>query len=140
MLLSSLASFITFLSGQFSVVDILPLICVPLAVVGLLDDRFNLSVWFRYLVQFLTAFILLYCSTIFRDLFLYTSSFSLLLVLSVILLVSITAVINFTNFMDGLDGLVAGCMSVAITALAIGINSSISLLVLSGLCLVSLWN
>ena len=139
--LSSLVSLITFLSGSFTVFDILPLISLPLAVVGLLDDRFNLPAWFRYLVHFLTAFVLFYCSPLFRDLFLYNYSLGFLLILSVTLLVSITAVINFTNFMDGLDGLVAGCMSVAITALAIGINSSISLLVLVGSLLgFLLWN
>ena len=35
------------------------------------------------------------------------------------LVIAVTAVINFTNFMDGLDGLVAGCMAVAMTAAAI---------------------
>jgi UDP-N-acetylmuramyl pentapeptide phosphotransferase/UDP-N-acetylglucosamine-1-phosphate transferase len=34
-------------------------------------------------------------------------------------LIAVTAVINFTNFMDGLDGLVAGCLAVALTAIAI---------------------
>ena len=38
-----------------------------------------------------------------------------------LLLIAVTAVINFTNFMDGLDGLVAWCMAVAIGALAIAL-------------------
>ena len=42
----------------------------------------------------------------------------------ILLLISCTAVINFTNFMDGLDGLVAGCMAVAISALAIALIAS----------------
>ena len=40
-----------------------------------------------------------------------------------LLLIAVTAVINFTNFMDGLDGLVAGCMAVAISALAIALTA-----------------
>ena len=39
------------------------------------------------------------------------------------ILISITAVINFTNFMDGLDGLVAGCMFVAMSSLAISLSA-----------------
>jgi UDP-N-acetylmuramyl pentapeptide phosphotransferase/UDP-N-acetylglucosamine-1-phosphate transferase len=41
-----------------------------------------------------------------------------MLLLPVVLL-SIVAVINFTNFMDGLDGLVAGCMAVALASAAL---------------------
>ena len=35
-----------------------------------------------------------------------------------ILLIAITSVINFVNFMDGIDGLVAGCMCIAIAIAA----------------------
>lgn len=35
------------------------------------------------------------------------------------LLIAVTAVINFTNFMDGLNGLVAGFLAVSLTAVAI---------------------
>jgi Fuc2NAc and GlcNAc transferase len=39
------------------------------------------------------------------------------------LLVAVTGVINCTNFMDGLDGLVAGCMAVSMTAAAIELSA-----------------
>jgi UDP-N-acetylmuramyl pentapeptide phosphotransferase/UDP-N-acetylglucosamine-1-phosphate transferase len=40
-----------------------------------------------------------------------------------LLLIAVTAVINFANFMDGLDGLVAGCMAVAISALGLSLSA-----------------
>jgi Fuc2NAc and GlcNAc transferase len=88
------ASCLNLLLGQGRVAWI-PLICVPLAVVGLLDDRFDLPAASRYLAQMLTAVALLAMATT------PLPAWSLPVVL-----IAITAVINFFNFMDGLDGLV----------------------------------
>lgn len=75
-----------------------PLVCLPLAIVGLIDDRRNVPAHFRYIVQVVTSISLLFLA---RDTFpLWYSLFCVIF---------ITAVINFVNFMDGLDGLVAGC-------------------------------
>lgn len=90
----------------------LSLLALPLAVVGFLDDRHNLSASHRYGVQLATALLLILVSPL--------SIPSLALP---VLLIAITSVINFTNFMDGLDGLVAGCMAVAISALAIALSA-----------------
>ena len=90
----------------------LPLLALPLAVVSFLDDRHNLSALPRYSVHMLTAFFLILASP------LQLSSAALPFIL-----ISITAVINFTNFMDGLDGLVAGCMLVAMSSLAISLSA-----------------
>ena len=81
----------------------LPALCLPLALVGLADDRFNLTPAFRFGVQALTAAALLALSTLPVAWWLWPLA-----------LVAITAMINFTNFMDGLDGLVAGCAVVLI--------------------------
>ncbi len=35
------------------------------------------------------------------------------------MVIAVTAVINFVNFTDGLDGLVAGCMAISLGAIAI---------------------
>ena len=83
-----------------------PFIALPLALVGLLDDRYNLPASWRYRVQLLTAVLLL-------------APLGLPLLAWPLLLIAVTAVINFTNFMDGLDGLVAGCMAVALSAAAL---------------------
>jgi UDP-N-acetylmuramyl pentapeptide phosphotransferase/UDP-N-acetylglucosamine-1-phosphate transferase len=79
-------------------VGFVPLLCCPLALVGLLDDRLNLPAAWRYGAQLLTAAALLAVA----ETPLPPWSWPLALI-------AITAVINFVNFMDGLDGLVAGC-------------------------------
>ena len=89
-----------------------PLMALPLALVGFLDDRHNLPANWRYGVQLATAFAVILASP------LVVPSLAMLPLLG-LLLIAVTAVINFTNFMDGLDGLVAGCLAVAFTAVAI---------------------
>jgi Fuc2NAc and GlcNAc transferase len=84
-----------------------PLLCCPLALVGLLDDRLNLAAAWRYGAQLVTALALLAVA----QTPLPPWSWPLVVV-------AITAVINFFNFMDGLDGLVAGCSVVLFALLA----------------------
>nr|WP_186519274.1 glycosyl transferase [Synechococcus sp. PROS-9-1] len=88
-----------------------PLLALPLALVGFLDDCHNLPASWRYGVQLSSAVVVVLASP------LVAPSFDLLPLL-VMLVIAVTAVINFTNFMDGLDGLVAGCVAVAMTAAA----------------------
>ena len=58
-----------------------------------------------------------------------------------LLLIGLTAVINFTNFMDGLDGLLTGCMAVAIAALGLALSAPWPLWALVGSLLGFLfWN
>ena len=94
----------------------IPLIVLPLSVVGLLDDRHNLPATLRYCVHLATGLLIVLSSP------LYNSSFAYL-PLSIFLVILVTAVINFTNFMDGLDGLVAGCMALAIATTAIQLSA-----------------
>jgi Fuc2NAc and GlcNAc transferase len=89
-----------------------PLLALPLAVVGFLDDRHSLPAGWRYGVQLATSLVLV---VLLSRLVVPSLAFWPALVL---LVVAVTAVINFTNFMDGLDGLVAGCMAVAMAAAA----------------------
>ena len=106
----------------------MPFIALPLSLVGLLDDRKSLPVRWRYGVQLSTAALLL------TPLGLPWQAWPLLLI-------AITAVINFTNFMDGLDGLVAGCMAVALAAAALRLAAPWSLWSLVGALLGFLvWN
>jgi Fuc2NAc and GlcNAc transferase len=81
----------------------LPAVALPLAALGLADDRFNLPAGLRYLVQVFTAVVLVVLSPL---------PIAIPWLVIPLLLIATTAVINFTNFMDGLDGLVAGCMAV----------------------------
>jgi len=110
--------------------SVLPLVALPLAIVGLLDDRFNLPASWRYGTQLVTVFLMLWLSPI-----------PLLWLLLPLVSIALTAVINFTNFMDGLDGLVAGCMAVAIGALALRLAASWPIWSLVGALLgFLLWN
>ena len=93
-----------------------PLLALPLALVGFLDDLHNLHPSWRYAVQLATGLLVILMSP------LLTLSFGLLPLLA--LVIAITAIINFVNFMDGLDGLVAGCMAVSLTAAAIQLSAS----------------
>ena len=113
---------------------------LPLAVVGLLDDYLNLSACWRYGVQVLTAGALLAISPLFT---VGISSLSLVLSVAVwvLLLITVTAVINFTNFMDGLDGLVASCMAVAFCTASFCLHGAFGLWILIGSLLgFLLWN
>jgi UDP-N-acetylmuramyl pentapeptide phosphotransferase/UDP-N-acetylglucosamine-1-phosphate transferase len=76
----------------------IPLICCPLALVGLLDDRYDLPAAWRYAAQVATAGVLVAIAGVPLPIWALP-----------LVLVAVTAVINFTNFMDGLDGLVALC-------------------------------
>ena len=112
----------------------LPLLALPLAVMGLVDDRFNLPAPVRFVVQVATAVALLWLTKT-------VSFWPLPLLLIPVVLLSIVAVINFTNFMDGLDGLVAGCMAVTIGPLAITLGAPWPLWALVGALLgFLLWN
>jgi len=105
-----------------------PFIALPLALVGLLDDRHSLPARWRYGVQLLTAALLL-------------APIGVPWLAWPLLLVAVTAVINFTNFMDGLDGLVAGCMAVALSAAALQLAAPWPLWALVGALLGFLiWN
>ena len=87
---------------------LLPLICIPLSITGLIDDRLNISRGIRYFIQLLTALVLINLSSLNIN----TGNYTLNIFLQLILIISITAIINFVNFMDGIDGLVAGSMIV----------------------------
>jgi UDP-N-acetylmuramyl pentapeptide phosphotransferase/UDP-N-acetylglucosamine-1-phosphate transferase len=106
----------------------------PLALVGFLDDRHNLSASKRYGMQLVTAMVITLTSPLCNWTFQYFPLF-------VLLLIAITALINFINFMDGLDGLVASCMLVSLTVAAIKLSAPWPLWVLVGALLGFLfWN
>jgi len=108
----------------------LSLIALPLALVGLLDDRHNLPASWRYGVQLTTALLLILLSPL-----------PLSWLGALPLVIATTAVINFTNFMDGLDGLVASCMAIALTAACLQLSAPWPLWVLVGALLGFLiWN
>ena len=134
-------SVISLFIGQGVPIAALPLLAAPLAIVGLFDDRYNLPASWRYVVQLLTAFLILAFSPLVHRLCHSNVSFGLLLLILLILVVVFTAVINFSNFMDGIDGLVAGCMAVSFAAMVLILDNSWPLCALVGSLLSFLiWN
>jgi Fuc2NAc and GlcNAc transferase len=108
----------------------LPLIVLPIAFVGFLDDLYTLPASFRYCVQLGTAQLVILVSP------LPIPSLALLL-----LPIAVTAIINFTNFMDGVDGLVAGCMAIVFVTAYIRLSAPWPLWSLVGALLgFLLWN
>ena len=129
--ISSVSSFIALIIGQGLGASLLPLLALPLAIVGLIDDRYNLPALWRYGFQLLTAFVIVAFSPVVQF------SNPILLIAAI----SVTAIINFTNFMDGIDGLVSGCMAISITSLAIALHAQWPIWSLAGSLLGFLfWN
>ena len=89
----------------------IPWICAPLALVGLLDDRLNLPALLRYGIQILTAIALLLPTALPAPFWPWLCG--------PLVVIAVTAVINFVNFTDGLDGLVAACMAISLSAVAL---------------------
>ncbi len=101
--------------------------CLPIAIVGLIDDRIKLSASLRYLAQLLTVYLIIQ-NTIYLNYQLVNLTDYLTLLC---LLFFGTAIINFVNFMDGIDGLVAGCFSIIILFASIYSNSFLFVLTAS---------
>ncbi len=124
---SLIASALSLLLGSNPAPAYLPLVAapfllLPLAIIGFLDDRYHLPATWRYGVQIVTSLALILLSPLVPP----------SLALQALLLIAVTAVINFTNFMDGLDGLVAGCMAVALTTAAVQLMAPWSIWALVG--------
>jgi Fuc2NAc and GlcNAc transferase len=108
------------------------LICLPLSIIGFLDDKFSLPSTFRFVVQFVTAFALVWLVGYSRIIPFLSSSYSFTLLLLFLLCISVVAFINFANFMDGVDGLVAGCMLVAFCASVVHLSCPLPIFSLIG--------
>ncbi|MGK7877124.1 MAG: glycosyltransferase family 4 protein [Xenococcaceae cyanobacterium] len=116
------------------------LVLIPLTIIGILDDRQGVSAALRYLVQLSAASIAIAYLGPFS--FPWLDSFGMVGQITAIALtaIGITAVINFYNFMDGLDGLVAGCTAVELGFIAIYLNQPIVWLLVAALLGFLWWN
>lgn len=127
------SSVIALQRGQSDHLALIPLLAAPLAFIGLIDDRYSLSSAWRYAFQLITAVLVLALSPLVQGLsFPNVPGNWFLLFVIVLLLIADTAIVNFTNFMDGLDGLVGGCMVVIIFALAYSLSAPWPLWALTG--------
>ena len=104
-------NFFAILHGFF-----LPLLSLPLALIGMIDDRFNLSRLIRYGCQIFTILLFTLFLTQNSNLFiskLIESNF----IFYIILIFLGSIIINCINFMDGIDGLIAGNMIIIFATL-----------------------
>ena len=89
---------ILLLLGNYKIISIL-----PLALIGYLDDSFNLSRRTRYITQVITSIFIFF---VLKDNFIEPNNAFLYFSLIGIWVFISTAIINLINFMDGIDGLV----------------------------------
>ena len=95
------------------------LILTPLAIIGLIDDQRSVPASIRYLVQLVAAGIAINCFGIFPQPWLTNFGIVGIVIAILLTVMGFTALINFYNFMDGLDGLVAGVTAVQLGFIAI---------------------
>jgi len=88
----------------------IPLFCMPLAFLGLIDDRYHLPSSIRYIFQTLVSTILIFNSPVSN--YILSSNIFFTIFLYVFFIIFCTGNINFFNFMDGIDGLVSSCVIV----------------------------
>jgi len=94
------------------------LVLLPLAIVGFIDDRGHVPARVRYLIQMTAAGLAVTCFGSFEQPWLANwSEFGQILAWG-LTAIGFTAIVNFYNFMDGLDGLVAGVSAVQLAFIA----------------------
>lgn len=113
---------------------------VPLAIIGFLDDKFKIPSLVRYFVQFCTVFFIFRNSELKLDISLNLNNSALLTIIYIFIIVLGTGLINFINFMDGIDCLIASTFFISLFFIGL-IDSNITILILSG-CLLGFipWN
>lgn len=100
---------------------LIPMICLPLSIVGLIDDKYDLNPNLRLTAQIITIIFLINESPL-NNLLLNSYDFIIYLIILFGLFFFSVALINFINFVDGLDGLLAGCMVLILSASSIYLN------------------
>ena len=105
--LSIIGSFINMINFGPTIICISPVFCLPIAIVGLIDDFLNLKSIYRLVIQFFSSILIIFYSPLLiNDLNIEST------LLAIFLTTIVIALINFVNFMDGIDGLVGSCMYV----------------------------
>jgi Fuc2NAc and GlcNAc transferase len=106
---------------------------MPLAIVGFIDDRQGVPSSIRYLVQLAAAGIAtIYIGAFPQPWLLEFGIFGQIIAIA-ITVIGMTAIINFYNFMDGIDGLVASCTAIQLGFQALYLNQPILWLLVSAL-------
>ena len=112
---------------------------LPLTIVGFLDDRFNLPRFLRYLVQTATTLIIIFQSNLNYSI-INNSDLPQKIFLYIIFLLIGTAIINFINFMDGIDGMIAGNLFLIFIVSSLLIKTNILCTIIGALMGFLYWN
>lgn len=115
------------------------LILLPLAIVGLMDDRQNVPAKVRYAVQLGVGLVAVWRLGAFPQPWLPTSPGGEVAAFC-FTVIGFTALVNFYNFMDGLDGLVASVSAVQLGCLALYLGQPIWWLLVAALLGFLRWN
>jgi UDP-N-acetylmuramyl pentapeptide phosphotransferase/UDP-N-acetylglucosamine-1-phosphate transferase len=118
----------------------LGLILFPLAAIGFLDDRYNLQSLVRYGVQLGVAVLAVVHYGIFPQPWLTNFGTIGIIFAGLLTVIGFTALINFYNFMDGLDGIVASVTALQLSFITLYLNQPIWWLLIVALLGFLWWN
>lgn len=129
----------------FPVSDLSPdyflgLVLIPLAIIGFLDDRYNLPSSLRYTVQLSTAIIAVVHYGSFPQPWLDSLGTGGALFAMGLTAIGFTALINFYNFMDGLDGFITSVTAIQLGFIAFYLNQPLWYLLIASLLGFLCWN
>jgi UDP-N-acetylmuramyl pentapeptide phosphotransferase/UDP-N-acetylglucosamine-1-phosphate transferase len=116
------------------------LVLLPIWVVGMADDSRGISASSRYLVQLGAAVFAVFWFGPLPAIESIFGSFGSPWLGSALTVIGITALINFYNFMDGLDGIVGGTSAVQLAFFAWYLHQPLWWLLVAGLVAFLLWN
>lgn len=123
------------INATFILIALLPLISI-----GIIDDWRSVSSLTRYLVQLSVSILIVSHYGAFPQPWLMTFGMVGQGIAIVLTIIGITALINFYNFMDGLDGLVAGVTAIQLSFFAIWFNQPSLWLLVAALLGFLYWN
>lgn len=112
---SIIGSLISLIEGNYII-----LFVMPLSIVGFIDDLKSVRPSIRYFCQVITIITLLFFSD--NSLFIAYEINFLSCFLFLLITIAFSGIINFFNFMDGIDGLVGGCFVIILGFYCININ------------------
>jgi Fuc2NAc and GlcNAc transferase len=129
------------LPGNHSALPIgLWLSLLPLIVISLIDDWKSLKASIRYTVQLGVATGIVAQAGVFPQPWLQPLGSIGMIIAFSLTVIGLTALINFYNFMDGLDGLVAGVSCVQLGFCAIVLDQPILWIIVAAVCGFLRWN
>ena len=101
---------------------LLPFLSLPMALIGALDDKYNLSRTVRYIMQIVTLLVIIFTLKFDPELLINKISNQNFIFLFIFIFLG-TIIINTLNFMDGIDGLVCGTMIVIFSTINMNLNN-----------------